>query len=196
MAAKVGGYLGKFLAIVFTSIVAPVMVDLVVRDIHREPNKPNTAQVSSQEDMSRPLEELTPAIAPNWQQSQTFSCPLPAETETPSPSPSAEVVRVITQGVGRTPGEALQNAFRNALLQAITDRVDTSARARKNPEFFETLLRDSSSLIVGWQELGIKKEWRLKGTLYRQKVAVTVDCHLLADRLGSVPSSDWERLRQ
>ncbi len=155
MTAKLGGYLSKFFAVVFTTILAPVLVDLVVRDIHGAGHKPDATP---------------PAVAQ----------PAPAP---PSPSPSAEVVHIIVQGMGRTRAEALQNAFRTALLQAIADRNDASARADRNSDLVDAILRDGNGLIVSWKELGTKKEWRLKGSLYHREVAVTLDGRRLAERL-------------
>lgn len=154
MTAKLGGYLSKFFAVVFTTILAPVLVDLVVRDIHGAGHKPDAAPPS--------ISQKEPP---------------------PPPSPSAEVVHIIVQGMGRTRAEALQNAFRTALLQAIADRNDASARADRNSDRVDAILRDGSGLIVSWKELGTKKEWRLKGSLYHREIAVTVDGRRLTERL-------------
>jgi hypothetical protein len=179
MAAKLGGYLSKFLAVVFTSILAPVFVDLVVRDIHGESHKPDDAPSSVKAETPRSTTEVNPTITVCRKEA------LPS----PSPTPRVEVVRVIAEGMGRTPSEALQNAFRTALFQVIADRVDGSTQACANPDLVDAILRDGSGLIVSWKELGAKKEWRRKGTLYHREIAVTVDGRRLADRLRVVPSS-------
>jgi hypothetical protein len=177
MASKLGGYLSKVLAVVFTSILAPVFVDLVVRDIHGEGNKPDAAPPSVQAEAPRPAAEVHPTVTVSRKEA------LPS----PSPAPGVEVVHVIAEGMGRTPGEALQNAFRTALLQAIADQTDAGRRADGNSDLVDAILRDGGGLIVSWKELGTKKEWRLKGSLYHRQVAVTVDARRLAERLRAVP---------
>jgi hypothetical protein len=177
MAAKLGGYLSKFLAVVFTSILAPVFVDLVVHDIHGESNKPDAVPPSVKAETPRPPAEVNPTITVSRKEAPP----------SPSPSPGVEVVHIIAEGMGRTPREALQNAFRTALLQALADRGDASTWTKGNSDLVDAILRDGNGLIVSWKELGTKKEWRLKGPLYHREVAVTVDGRRLADRLRAGP---------
>ncbi len=108
MAAKVGGYMGKFLAVVFTSIVAPLLVDLAVRDIHGEANKAASPAPTSpaKEEPQRSTSYYTPALTPSTTGWQAPPFPHLTDTIAPSAPPSDEVDCIIVHGVGRTPEEA------------------------------------------------------------------------------------------
>ncbi len=171
MIAKIQGCFGKFLAVVFTSIIAPVVVDMAVRDIHGEGTKPAAeARPSS-------LKEETPR----------------------SPSPSSaplspgEVVCVIAQGTGWTSEEAIRDALRTALLQALAARVDANTWSRQRQTLGENILQDSGRLILDWKELGSRKEWRLRGIRYHEEIAVRVNGRALAERLRVVQAPRWDR---
>lgn len=188
MAAKVGGYFGKLLAVVFTSVVAPVMVDLAVRDIHGDKDKPVLAAqaVVSKEGARRPSvpsSPPTPSPPTEWQAPQ-LSPPI-------STARADEIACVIAQGVGRTPNEAIRDALRAALLRAVAARLDAETWARSGQSLFESLWRDSSGLILGWKELGARTEWRLRGSVHHEEVAVTLNSRVLGDRLRAVQALGW-----
>ncbi len=140
MTAKLGGYFGKLLAVVFTSVVAPVLVDLAVRDMHAEKDEPTLgAQPSSSEIETRqPVSSLYPAnpLQTGWQATQL---PRPVNPATPSVAPAEEVACVIARGVGRTPDEALRDALRAALLRAVAARVDAATWAKSGQALFESV---------------------------------------------------------
>jgi hypothetical protein len=163
MAAKVGGFMGKVLAVVFTSIVAPVVVDLAVRDIHGEGDSPARSS-SFQEEMPRPNMPAAPPITSSTPQSGEIAC-------------------VIAQGVGRTPEEAHQDALRAALRRAIATQVDPNTGTRGGQTLFESVWRDRGGLIQSWKELKSKKEWHLGRSLYHEEVAVRLNYRVLGDRL-------------
>jgi hypothetical protein len=173
MAAKVGGYMGKLLAVVFTSVVAPVLVDVAVHDLHGEPDRPTAPAAPS-------------AV---WQAPQAVS---PADTA----ARPDEVACVVAQGVGPTPEEALRNALRAALWRAVAARVDAETWNRNGQALFENLWRDSRELILSWKELAARKEWRLRGNLHHEELAVTLNCRLLTDRLRAVQTLGWNRVAQ
>jgi hypothetical protein len=86
--------------------------------------------------------------------------------------------------VGRTPAEARQDALRTALGRALAAQVDAGTWAGCGRDLAEGLCRDSRGLILRCQEVGAGKEWRLRGTLHHEDVAVDVSRQAL-----------WERLR-
>jgi hypothetical protein len=100
------------------------------------------------------------------------------------PAPARpEVTQVIVHGVGHTPEEALHDALRTALRQALAAQVDAATWARSGQALFESVLRHSSGLILSCKELGASKEWRLLGALHHKDVAVEMNRRALVDRL-------------
>ena len=102
MPAKVVGCLMKVAAVVFTSIAAPILVDIVVKSVKVEAN---------------------PSAAPRPEPSPNFTIPavkIASKTSFASPGPeAADIIQVIAHGTGKTPAEALQDALRTALRQAL-----------------------------------------------------------------------------
>ncbi|HWG42818.1 MAG TPA: hypothetical protein VN688_08545 [Gemmataceae bacterium] len=188
MAAKVGGFMAKVVAVVFTSIVAPVLVNVAVQDIHGEDDKLDSSVQSSsfQDETPRSYVPAIPAIPSStigWQAPQLLT---PTTPTTPSTPRSIEITSVIAHGVGRTPEEALQAAFRAALRRAIITQVDADAWTRQGAVLFESVWRDRSGLILSWKELKTKKEWHLRGSLHHEAVAVQFNYRALGERLRMI----------
>jgi hypothetical protein len=185
MTAKIGTFIAKVLAVVFTSIVAPVVVDLAVRDIHGAGDKPESAAraSSAKEEKPRPIAPVTTG----WQAPQSSTQADPISLSTPQ---TGEVASVIVRGVGRTPETALHDALRAALRQAVAAHVDADTWARRGQALVESMYRDSSGLILGWKELKSTKEWRLRGTVHHEEVAVRLNYRALCERLRREPNAN------
>jgi len=172
MAAKASGLLTKAVAVILTGVVVPVLVDLAQKNII-DPDA--RAERGRGEHAPSPGGE---AARPAWR---------PVPTQAPRP---AEVTRVIARGVGSTPEEALQDALRAALRQAVAARADGGGWARGSLAPWEDTGRDGG-LVLGWRELRATKEWRLRGALYHTEVAVDVDRNALAERLRGAHVVGW-----
>ncbi len=190
MATKLTGWCGKLLAVVFTSIVAPVLVNLAVRDTSDKGTTPaRQEQVAFRQvetHQSAYLSDPSPALSGNGQR------PLPqcpdAFTAVSRPVRS---VRIIARGVGRTPEAALQDALHTALRQALASQFDAETWARNGSALCAGILGDSGGLLLGWQDLGRRKEWGRKGLLYHNEVEVEVNLTALADRLRAGYTTGW-----
>src|SRR5947209_20249318 len=95
MAAKQSGPFGTFLSIVFTAVVAPVTVSLIIQNVNL-----GEARTTLQQPARR--------------------VPPPEKSAKDSPASLDERSQVIAQAVGWTPEEALQEALRNALRTSVT----------------------------------------------------------------------------
>jgi hypothetical protein len=155
----------KVSAVIFSGVVAPIVVDVTLRDIRGEAAAAGKERAPSHRTVS----------------------PGGRDTPVPPPAPAAqkmlEVTEVIAQGVGATPTEALQDALRTALHQALAARVDALTWARTGSALYEQVARHGGEVIHGWKELETSKQWRLRGTLHHCAVAVEINRHALAERL-------------
>src|SRR5438270_8046271 len=95
MAAKGHGPFGTLLSAVFTAVVAPITVSLIIQHVNL-----GEARTVRQEP------------------------PRPAATGKDSAASLDERSQVIAQGIGWTPEEALQDALRNALRTMVTNMLD------------------------------------------------------------------------
>jgi len=170
--ARSVGVLAKVVAVVFTSVVAPVVVNVATRDLTG--NEPPAAHEVR---TSLPRDERTPPAPP-----------VPA----PPPAP-AEVTEVIAHGAGGTPDEAVQDALRTALARAVAAHVDAETWARYGSALVERVAPHAGELIRSWKELTASRQWRWRGPLYHCEVAVALHRQALADRLRAVPVTSWAR---
>lgn len=188
MTTKFTGWCGKFLAVLFTSIVAPILVNVVVRDTPDKASKPDRDEQAAlqQVDAPQPIYLTNPCRARSGEER-----PLPQGQDAFASSRPVQTVRIIVRGVGRTPELALQDALHIALRQALASLVDAESWARNGSAWCAGIFRDSSGLILGWQDLHVRKEWGRKGLLYHNEAAVEVNLTALAQRLRSSYSTGW-----
>lgn len=195
MASKLTGWCGKLFAVVFTSIVAPVVVNLAVREAPDEGSRP-----ARDEQVAFRQLETSPPICPAVPAPPLSPTPQPLLPQCPDASAAAsrpmQAVRVIAAGVGRTPEAALQDALHTALRQALASVVDAETWARNGSALCAGVLRDSSGIILGWKDLGARKEWGLRGLLYHKEAAVEVNLSALADRLRADHTTGWSNPTQ
>lgn len=156
-------------ATVFTTLVAPILVSLVVRDLTREDTQNHQAgQEHSQQN------------APQR--------PYGPEARAAAPSPAAEkpeIVQAVGHGTGRTPEEALQDALRTA-LRAVADTCFAPRLAsQQQAALVEVVLRGPQSPVLRWQDRGGSSSWKWGGRVYEREVAVAVDSRALARCLNT-----------
>jgi hypothetical protein len=216
--AKVVGFFAKVSAVLFTSIMAPLLVSLALRNHQEVPAKhlrhaPSFQQKSSGDQRSQeaghPSRELVSNVALAARAAEAVPRPsqqlsratLPMRTiqvpETSYPGAGAvapprrvvAVTQVIAHGVGRTPDAALQDGLRKALRQALAAQVDAATWARSGHALFDNVLGRGDGLVLGFKRLGASKEWRLLGTLHHQDVAVEVDRQALVAGLKAAQMS-------
>lgn len=189
MATKLTGWCGKFLAVIFTSIVAPVLVNLAVRDTSDKATKPTRDEQAALRQLEAPQStypsDPSHTLSPNGR-------PLPpCQDALATASRPTRTVRIIVHGVGRTPEAALQDALHVALRQTLASLVDAETWTRNGSALCAGLLRDSSGLLLGWQDLGIRKEWGRKGLCYHSEAAVEVNLTAMAERLRAGYATGW-----
>lgn len=156
MTNKKTAWWGKSAAVLFTSVVAPVFVNLVVRSTPEAVNSPSVPAVA-----------FSPVARP------------------------AQTVRILASGLGRTPDAALQDAVHTALRQALASLVGAETWARYDSTLCASVLHDMDGLLLGWKDLGVRKEWRARGPVYHREAAVEVNLTALADRLHVCHTPRW-----
>ena len=81
--------------------------------------------------------------------------------------------RVIAEGVGTTPDEAIKDAFRNAVRQVVGAVVDAETLVKNDEIIDDKVLTYSDGFIKGYEEVvGSKK---VKGGLHRIKIEAQVE---------------------
>ena len=181
MAAKVAGSGSRLFAVLFTGIVAPVVVEITVKALNEEGTPPVQRQSSSQEE-ERPRRDARNSVqSPPVRTDNVVWAPKERMPEEP-----AEITQVIVKGVGKTPQEALHDALRTALSQALASQVESAAWARHGQALFEDALRNNTGLILGWRELGTSRQWKLGGALHHMEVAVEINRQALRKRLRAL----------
>jgi len=188
MVTKVVGCAVKVIAVVFTTVMAPVLVSLTVRDLQREDARPcpEVRKPLPKKEAPRLASDSRPAQPPSPQvvQAHRPQCQ-PGAKPASSPQP-LETIQIIVQGVGRTPGEASQDALRTAVGQALAAQVDAETWARSGRAILDVVLRNCGGIILSWKELKATKEWKLTGPWHHREVAVTLDRRALVGRLRAV----------
>jgi hypothetical protein len=179
MASKITGCVLKIGAVLFTSLVAPVLVNMTVMDINPEHSAFQHKVQMYSGGGSEPADASGRAMIPHAEVGQS---PPNAEVKGTKPQ-TVEVTQIIVQGTGKTPKEALQDALRNGLARAIAAQVGAEAWAKYGQSLLGKVAHDSAGLIRSWTVIATSKELRLTGTLHRKEVAMEVDHHALADRL-------------
>lgn len=167
MADKSNGWCGKLIAALFTSIVAPVLVSLVVRNTPEAVSSP----IRNERTVSGPLQTSSPVY------------PAVSSFVLSSTAQPMQIVRVIARGAGLTPDAALQDAVHTALRQALASLVDAETWTRNDSILCADVLHDRAGILVGWKDLGARKVWGPRGLSYQKEAAVEVNLTALADRL-------------
>ncbi len=184
MLIKTGQNVVQVLAVVFTTIVAPVAVNVIVHDLNGEENAPAHAGATIHKTEEAPggsTRLTSPGQSPTVKGSN-------AVTVQPEPQ-----IRAVVQSTGRTPDEALQQCLRIALYKAIVAEFGADAWARGGPAIFEDAWRNTGGIIRSWKTLAATKEMRPDGTLYRVEVAIEVDRPALTTRLRAALAGGWRR---
>ncbi|HWY85563.1 MAG TPA: hypothetical protein VNX28_02505 [Gemmataceae bacterium] len=186
MAGKITGCVLKIVAVLFTSLVAPVLVNMTVMDIKADLSAFQHKEQPCIGGGSAPADSSGRAMIPHAEAAQS---PPNAEVKRTKPQ-TVEVTQIIVQGTGKTPKEAIQDALRNGLARAIAAQVGADAWVKYGQVLLGNVSRNSAGLIRSWTEIGTSKELRLKGTVHHKEVAMEVDHHALADRIRSTCSAD------
>jgi hypothetical protein len=98
----------------------------------------------------------------------------------PKKAATAPTMRVVVEGAGTTPEEALRSAFRSAVRQVIGTLVDSETRIENGKLVYDRLLTHSQGYIARYEVLD---EWT-DGPLFHQKIAAVVRRNSLGRRLG------------
>lgn len=184
MATKFVGRCAKLTAVVFTSLVAPVLVNLTVRE-----TTDKTSNMDWDEHIVFPqLERPQPIYSATSFHALTSNEQAAPYRDEFAASQSVHSVRIIVRGGGRSPELALQDALHAALRQASASLVDTESCGKN---WCAGILRDSESFILGWQELGVRKDEGRKGLFYSIEAAVEVNLSALANRLRASNNLNW-----
>ena len=179
MPAKVAGLLRKLIAVVFTTIVAPVLVTVIAGNWNDgAPQADRGAQQATGQAQLRPSVILpAPLLAPSKSSAVLYQLHSRPAPQLP------EIAQVIVHGTGLTPQDALQNAFRTAIQEALAGQLDQDAWARNGPYLVERIFRQREGIILNWKESNTRKEWRLLGTLHHTDVTVGINLSLLMARV-------------
>ena len=126
--------------------------------------------ITSPPDKANPFEETTPKSSGQGGSSST---------EVPSPSKAAEtpaeagLAKVIAEGMGATPDEALKDAYRNAVRQVVGAVVDADTMVKNDEVIDDKVLTYSDGFIKKYEEVpGSKKQ---QGGLHRIKITAQVE---------------------
>jgi hypothetical protein len=177
MATKLFGRCVKVVAVIFTSLVAPLLVNIAVMHLKAEGGTPP----ASERTMAQ--KERNEHISGSSNAGEVLSISHAMQAPT---SELSEMIRVIVKGSGRTPEEALQDGLRTSLSRAIAAQVGAETWAKYGPSLFGKVSRESAGIIRGWNEIGSSKEWKLRGIVHYKEVAVVVDRIALERRLRAV----------
>jgi hypothetical protein len=169
MPAKTNDGLAKVIAVIFTSLIAPILVNVVVADLKGDVSPHATAQVPSQ---SLPTK---PPVAEPDQASDSAGFPTGS---------AKEVVRIVVRSDGTTREEALQNALHAALCQALARMFDAASWQRVGPLPVEECWRDRAGLNRRCTELGRGTAMKDGRFLYQTEVAVEFCRQSLVERLN------------
>jgi hypothetical protein len=193
MACKLVGYCGKAVAIVLTVLVAPVLVHVAehvaVKKIESAPAQP----ISGPEERSENAGPRGPASEPS--RALTLTPQSSAQRAKAAAPPEPEVIQVIVQGAGWTPAEAVQDGLRNAVKHVAADLGGTGNDGQATVTLCDEVLRNSTGIILGWNEVGAQKEWRLRGSFHHKGLVVAVNRQALWVRWQALVNAARVRYR-
>jgi hypothetical protein len=174
MPAKGSSRIGTVVAVLFSSVVAPMIVKLV------EPHLDGGESSRVHRTVS-PTPGAAPARPVAEASTERVTHPVvrleaPQPLEPPAPVvPALAVTRVIVRGSGKTPEEALQHALDAGVARAIAAHVYADTWARQGPSLCAGARRHQATVVRAWKDLGTKSERKLFGTVVHQEAAVDVD---------------------
>lgn len=177
MANKLTKSGSKLLAVIFTGIVAPLVVDVTTK-ILSDDEPPRVRRQPSSQGKEPPCRLPHPT--------STLSTSRP---DAPPPSVPTETTQVIAQGAGKTPEDALRGAVRAALAQALALEVDEAVWTNHGKALLEDALRNRAALIQGIRELRTSRRWKLTGTVYQHEIAMEIDRRVLRSRIRALGTS-------
>ena len=186
MATKEATSVGKVLGLLFTSVVAPILVHVALQDMKVEADderRSETVAAKRQEPGKRGAPS-TPVACRASSPSQESS---DASRSNPPPP---EMRHVTTEGIGKTPEEGLRQAVRLAMTNAVSAELAGSGWTYRTTAIADLLMQEASSLIRIVQHLGTRKEWRLRGNLYHVQLALELNRSALLARLHAVLHHD------
>jgi hypothetical protein len=169
MFTKAAQHIAQALALVFTSVVAPVAVAIIVHDLKGDDAAKNPIEQSAawKEELPR------------------SSGPVPAPGHI-SIQP-AVLISLKIQGTGRTADEALQQALRTALYEVVVTDFGASCWAQRGQAIFEEAWRNPGGIVRTWKTLAVTMASDQGAQQYHATAAIEVDRQTLLARLGAGP---------
>ena len=96
-----------------------------------------------------------------------------ADDEPEGPSSSSDIVKVIAEGAGASPGDALKDAFRNAVRQVVGSVVDAELLVKNDEVVDDQILTYSDGFVKKYDEVaGSQKS---VGGLHRVKIKAQIE---------------------
>lgn len=196
MFAKPAQCIAQTLTLVFTSVIAPVVVSVVVHNLTGDDatNVPNAHGASQKTDLPPTAGLAITAMSPGQ------SLP-PNNVPSHSTMQPEAHLQVIVQGTGRTPDQALQHALRTALHTVIVGEFGTDCWNRYGQGIFDAAWRNTGRIIRTWKNLAMTMSREQGVPLYQARAAMEVDREsLLAHIRGGSPApgpqaADWRRFQ-
>jgi hypothetical protein len=187
MATKRGGNVVQLVTLVFTTLIAPVLVQVIARGFDSDDGGPtSSAQTTARyQEPSRPCDSCTAAMPP-----PPFPPPAPVVkgSQVSATPPAEDLIEVIVDDAGRTSAEALQQALHTALSRALAAQLDERTPSRTVTALLDDVWNHRDAVIRRWKILGATKHWKLTGAVYHVQVAVELDRRSLWSRLGAAGS--------
>jgi hypothetical protein len=184
MLAKSGQNLVRALALVFTTVVAPIAVNVVVHDLNGEESAPARTEPASPQKQESPVSHERPSIVP-----PAFA---PSGQSASSKQPTAvtiqpdALIHEVVQSTGHTPDEALQQALRIGLYKAIVAEFGADSWTRKGSAVFEDAWRNKGGIVRSWKTLAVTKEWKDGEERYHADVTIDLDRRALGRSVSAV----------
>jgi hypothetical protein len=170
MAARKSAWAPNLLAAVFTSLVAPILVSVAVRNLEPEGRGVVSRRVAARQQAPSPSERTA-----NLSERVSLYPPPPVVTVTE---------QVLGSGAGATPDDALRDALRNAVRQCLAARLPSLASGDADV-MSETVLQEGKT-VLRWEERTATTEWMRAVKVYRREMLVTLDSAALDNRVKTV----------
>ena len=154
--------MGKVVAVVFTAVVAPIVVFLATQKLKQEDApEPKAAKAAGK----KAADETAGGAGGK-----------------PAPEPS----RVVAEGAGPTPEAATEDAHRSAVRQVLPRVVEAGELARKGPVIEAQVLKDPDPFVRRSEVVEASRDKGKGRDVHRCRLQVTVDRRALAGRLEAV----------
>jgi hypothetical protein len=184
MFTKSAQHVAQAFALIFTSVVAPVAVQLIVRDLNGDE--------SAKAPLEQPASQKTNLAGGG---DCVVATATPPASPAPSPPPRKEphhviihpdaLIKVVVQGTGSTHDDALQQALRMALYKASVAEVGADCWCRRGHAIFEEAWHNTGGIIRTWKTLAVTTVWQSGGWVYLATAAVEVDRQALLAQFGA-----------